>query len=237
MIILFDVETTGAGEGAEIIEAAVAEVTMPAGETPYLIALGDVRVQRYKPTKPIDLGALAAHHILEAELTNEPPASTFALPAETKLMIGHNIDFDWKMAGSPPIHRVCTLALARSVWPTLDTYSQGALLYHLLPHHVAREKLVTAHNAETDVRNLFLVLSAICAVLQPKSWRELYRFGEEARIPKFITFGKHKPKPGEAPKPFTELPRSYREWLLKEPEMDPYVKVAVRRSFGMADVE
>lgn len=234
MIILFDTETTGADEGAEIIEAAIGEIVAPAsGEYAMLLDMPQVTAQRFKPSRPIQLGALATHHIIAEDLATCPPSSSFALPPETTLLVGHNVDFDWRMAGSPPIHRVCTLALARSVWPTLDSHSQGALLYHILPHAEARRRLTAAHSAEADVRNLFLILQELCQVLKPTSWRDLYRISEEARIPKFITFGKHKPKPGEPPVPFEDLPRSYREWMLKEPDMDPHVKIAVRRSMGL----
>lgn len=232
-VFLFDVETTGADDGAEIIEAAIGEVTMPAAGG--VLDMPAVTVSRFKPSRPIDLGAMEAHHILESDLVDCPPSSTFALPPETNLLVGHNIDFDWKMAGSPAIHRICTLALARSVWPALDSYKLGALLYHVLPHDAARKKLTTAHNAETDVRNLFIVLSELCRILKPESWRHLYKLSEDARIPKFITFGKHKPKPGEPPVPFDTVPRSYCEWILREADMDPYVKIAARRALGMAE--
>ena len=230
-IILFDVETTGADEGAQIIEAAVGHVTAPDSALLEPV-LGEVTVERFQPSVPIQLGALATHHILEYELAECRPSSAFALPADVTLLIGHNIDFDWKMAGSPPIHRICTEALARAAWPTLDSYKLGALLYFILPQEEARERLARAHSAETDVQNLFTLLVALCRELRPESWKHLYRLSEEARIPKYITFGKHKPAPGEPPKPFSEVPADYRQWMLKQPDMDEYVKIAVRRSFA-----
>jgi exodeoxyribonuclease X len=234
MIILFDVETTGADEGAEIIEAAVGVLVGEPGSA-IRPAISAVAVERFKPSKPIELGALSTHHIIASDLENCPPSSTFALPEGVKLLIGHNIDFDWKMAGSPLIHRICTEALARSVWPTLDSYKLGSLLYHLLSHDEARLRLTTAHTAETDVYNVFILLEALLDQLKPDSWKQLYRMSEEARVPKFITFGKHKPAPGEPPKPFSDVPRDYRDWILRQPDMDEYVKIAVRRSLGMAE--
>lgn len=236
-IILFDTETTGTDEGAQIIESAIAFI---GPSRPPLDALdgihGDlqVTVQRFKPSVPIKLGAMATHHIIEEDLVDCRPSSEFAVPSNVALMIGHNIDFDWKMAGRPKVKRVCTLALARKVWPSLDAHTLSAVIYSLFPHQQAQSMLRGAHNALVDVDNLVHVLRALCAALQSATWNELWHQSEDARVPEIITFGKHKAEPGQPPTLIIDLPRDYREWILKQKDMDPYLKVAVRRSFGQA---
>lgn len=225
--ILFDTETTGTEEGdAQIIEAAIGILEG--------MRLLRVDVERFKPSVPINLGAMATHHIIEQDLEHCRPSSEFALPSDVGVIIGHKVDFDWKMAGRPRVRRICTLALARKVWPSLDSYTLGAILYHVLPHPQAQNLLQGAHSAGVDVENLMRVLDALCEVLQPQSLEQLYRMSEEARIPEFITFGKYKAEPGEPPTLIVDLPRDYREWILRQSDMDPYLKVAVRRSFGQA---
>jgi DNA polymerase III, epsilon subunit and related 3''-5'' exonucleases len=87
-------------------------------------------VQRYRPEKKIELGAIAVHHILDEDLADCPPANTFHLPSETEYLVGHSIDFDWEVIGRPEVKRICTYAMSRRLWPEVDSFSQSALLYH-----------------------------------------------------------------------------------------------------------
>ncbi|MNO08895.1 hypothetical protein D3C81_2317810 [compost metagenome] len=56
-----------------------------------------------------------------------------------------------------------------------------------------------------------------------EDWDELWAISEEARIPTIIGFGKHK---GTA---IADLPSDYRSWLLKQNDLDPYVRAALSR--------
>ena len=50
---------------------------------------------------------------------------------------------------------------------------------------------------------------------------ELYIASEQARIPKSITFGKHK---GTA---IQDLPKDYIQWLLRQDDLDIYLRKAL----------
>ena len=136
--IIFDTEATGIKEPV-LIEAAWVEL---ASIDPFTVT--NPFVQRYNPGKPITLGALATHHIMDEELVDCPPASSFRLPDDVSYIIGHNVDFDWEVIGRPEIKRICTLALARKLWPDVDSHTQSALL-HYLERNSAREQLRNAH--------------------------------------------------------------------------------------------
>lgn len=226
--ILFDTETTGTGDDDQIIESAVARVSLFI-DAP-LARAGVIDVQRFKPTRPISHGAMATHGILASDLVDRPGPETFALPEGTEYIVGHNVDFDWRMAGKPKVKRICTLALSRGLWPTLDSHTQSALLYFLLPAETARERLVGAHSAYRDVDNLAIVLNAICDSLRPDSWEQLWTMSEDARVPRYITFGKHKAPAGQPPRQFDSLPGDYLQWMLRQTDMDPYVLEAARRA-------
>src|SRR5690625_216206 len=124
--LLFDTETTGA-DHPEIIEAAWIRL-----DDPENLTILERFEQRYRPTERIRLGALATHHSYDAELADCPPSADFSLPEIAAYLIGHNIVYDWQAAGCPPVRRICTLALARRIYPELDSHNQSALLYH--PH-------------------------------------------------------------------------------------------------------
>ena len=132
--IIFDTETTGL-EAPEIIEAAWLEVNSLAPMT-----YGACFEQRYRPSKPISIAALATHHILDEELVDCPTSSEFALPQHVDYLIGHNIDFDWTVIGMPDVRRICTLSLARAVWPSTMRNNGYKTLMRPLPTFVSAQQ-------------------------------------------------------------------------------------------------
>ena len=218
--IIFDTETTGIVD-PEIIEAAWIEPMFIDHLTTDKIA--DSFHGRYKPSKRISLSAMSVHHIMDEDLENCPPSSTFALPDDIDYLIGHNIDFDWSAAGKPVVNRICTLALSRHLWPELDSHNQSAMLY-FLERESARDGLQgKAHSALHDVQNCMIILSHIIAKLgDVKSWGDLWSRSEIARIPTVMPFGKHKGTP------IKEVPRDYKIWLLNQPDIDQSLLKALR---------
>jgi exodeoxyribonuclease X len=212
--IIFDVEATDKND-AVIIEAASLDVT---SLNPFEV--GNPWVQRYNPGKPISLGALATHHIMDEELVNCPASSSFRLPAGTKYLIGHNIDFDWAAIGSPEVKRICTLALARSLWPNLDSHTQSALLYYF-ERETAREQLRNAHSALADVWICSKIVGQIINKLHPVSLDALWEMSEKARIPTTMPYGKHK---GEL---ISQVPTDYKQWLLRQDNVSGYLRKAL----------
>lgn len=214
--LLFDTETTGAKD-PEIIEAAWLELSDPVDLTP----LASFE-QRYRPSKPIELGALATHHIYDEELVDCPPHTDFSLPANTEYLIGHNVDYDWTVAGQPPVKRICTLALARHVYPQLDSHSQSGLLY-FIRRPEARDMLRHAHSALVDVQNCLIILKHLVKQAgHIQTWEDLWHLSEHARVPSIMPFGKHKGLP------ITQVPDDYKAWLLRQTNIDPYLIKALR---------
>lgn len=214
--IIFDTETTGID--GQIIQIGVVEFVENrlSGET---ISYG----QDYKASVPIQFGAMAVHHILDEDLVDCPPNTEFALPEGLQYMIGHNVDFDWKMAGSPEsVKRICTLAMSRKLYPE-DSHTLSAMIYRLHPNKAeARNMVQGAHNAKADVEmTLWLLRELVKGQEQINSWETLWQFSEACRIPDVISFGKHK---GMAIK---DLPQDYVSWLKKQPDLDVYLLAAL----------
>jgi len=212
--IIFDTEATGIKEPV-LIEAAWLEL---ASIDPFTVT--NPFEQRYNPGKQISLGALATHHIMDEELVDCPSASSFKLPDDVSYIIGHNVEFDWEVIGKPEIKRICTLALARKLWPDLDSHTQSALLYYL-ERNSAREQLRNAHSALTDVGICAVILDHICQQLGVKTTEDLYGESEKARIPTTMPFGKHK---GLL---LADLPSNYKLWLLGQGDIDSYLRKAL----------
>ena len=219
--VILDTETTGFrgedGTPAECVELAYRNIWSR-----------ELFLQRYKPSRPMQWGAIAVHHIMPEELLDCPPFSRAIsdAPVQHPYWIGHNIDYDWETLGSPPnVRRICTLALSRSLWPDLDTHSQTAMMYFIQgANSKTRERLRSAHSAETDIDSCEILLEAILGQLNVGDLHALWELSEEARIPKKMTFGKFKGQPISA------VDRGYASWYLKQPDTDPYVIAAFRRA-------
>lgn len=218
--VVIDTETTGF-DAPEVIELAWANWTDDEAA-----AFGECH--RYKPSKPIDWGAMAVHNIIPADLEGKPPSiQAFDDRPAARFWIGHGIDFDWRALGEPPVHRICTLAMSRHLWSEVDSHSLSAMTYFLAEDKaVARDKVRGAHGARADVLMTAELLRTICAVakLDPMDLPKLHAFSEDARVPRIMTFGKFKGQP------VSNVDRGYMNWYSRQPDIDPYVMEAFRRN-------
>ena len=218
-IIILDTETTGLIEPIEAIEVAWQEVVF---EDQHVDKTTECFLQRFKPSKPIEFVALATSHILMSELLDCEPSSSFKLPEDTEYLIGHNIDYDWKVLGKPNVKRICTKAMAPHLIPNIDSYSQSALLYYF-HGEFAKPLLKEAHNALDDINNNFRLLNWLLDLVRGGIYdiEELWKFSEHCRVPTVMPFGKHK---GELIK---DVPLSYKQWLRNQPDVDEYLLKAI----------
>lgn len=207
--LIFDTETHKLH--GEIIEAAWMDINFvpvngnisQISNKAYLISNYDhLGMHRYKPSEPIDLAAMAVHNIIDEDLENCPPSSNFKFPAgaQVEYLVGHNIDYDInavKRAGvdTSNIKSICTLAMARYLWPKLESHKLSVLAYYIhdrKEHKKARQLIKYAHGASVDVEITFLLLMAICQQRDIQTLEELYEFSEMARYPTHIFYGKYK---------------------------------------------
>lgn len=206
--------------------AAVNPIPIEVAYFPVLPSLqaGPTTTLRFNPGQPIAHGAMAVHHITDEDVAGEVlwGNTEWVLPDDVDFIIGHNIDFDWESLGRPAVPRICTLALARHLWPTADSHTQGALIYRLEPPETARALTKGAHGAAADIQMTFVLLKHILAQIPHiQGWRALHAQSEIARIPTIMSFGKHK---GMA---VAALPRDYRRWLLNQADIDSYLRKAL----------
>ncbi len=215
LAIILDTETTGIDEPG-LVEAAWIAVESPRD----LSRTTGVFESRFNPGKPIEFGAMATHHIMNEDVANEPPAATFTMPAGTQYIIGHNVDFDWKVIGEPAVKRICTLAFCRKLWPD-DSHTLGAMMYRL-EGAAAREPLKAAHSALADAQMCRTVLRHILTkLIEPSTWLDVWQQCETARVTDVMAFGKHKGTP------IKDVPADYKRWLLNQPDVDQYLRAAL----------
>ncbi|WP_296283213.1 DUF3820 family protein [uncultured Acinetobacter sp.] len=178
----------------------------------------------------ISYASMAVHHILESDLIDQPNFSTFQIPQDTRYIIGHNIDYDIRAiqqcgVDTSQIKAICTLALARLVWPNAEAHNISALIYMISKgSEKAREMLKGAHRADADIILTANILMHIIYQLKIQTIEELYEASEDARIPRSINFGKHR---GTA---IVDLPGDYIQWLLRQEDLDPYLRKALENA-------
>ncbi|AXQ22917.1 3'-5' exonuclease [Acinetobacter wuhouensis] len=211
------------------IEIAYAPIQIQAGKLSLdreqmfdqLYSIGDEKIA---------FGSMAVHHILESDLIGQPNFSSFTLPSDTTYIIGHNIDYDIRAIqqcglDTSQIKAICTLALARLVWPDAEAHNISALIYMISKgSEKAREMLKGAHRADADIILTANILMHIIYHLKIQTIEELYEASEDARIPRSINFGKHR---GTA---IAELPNDYVQWLLRQEDLDPYLRKALENA-------
>ncbi|AYA68223.1 3'-5' exonuclease [Acinetobacter sp. WCHA55] len=186
--------------------------------------------QLYTVNEPISFAAMAVHHILESDLVGQPHYTTFKLPDETQYIIGHNIDYDIRAiekcgVDTSHIKAICTLALARLVWPDAEAHNISALIYMISKgSEKAREMIKKAHRADMDIILTANILMHVVHHLKINSMEQLFATSEDARIPRVINFGKHR---GTA---IAELPADYIQWLMRQDELDPYLRKALENA-------
>lgn len=180
----------------------------------------------YAPAKSISWGAMAVHHILPSDVAGlEPHTEAPRDVPPVDFWIGHNIDFDWKALGQPPVRRICTLALCRSLFPETKSHTLSAMAYFLLgAKPEVRELVRQAHGALADVKLCALIYAEIVKVIKADYLPDVWELSEEARIPKIWTFGKFKGEPIE------KADRGYANWYRRQPDPDPYLLEALRRA-------
>lgn len=222
--IIYDTETTGVDPAKDkVIQHSFMYVGFSGGR---LSELTEPLLEHFGSPVPISYGAMNVHHIGEERIRGLPEFEQDKVPRSAYL-IGQNIDFDWKMIGSPPgYRRIDTLAIARTVYPEAESHQLGSLV--LLQHGgsvEAIQMLKDAHNAAADVLMTFGVLQRMIDLFRPdiQDMAKLYEWSEECRIPKKWSFGKFKGLP------IGSADNGYMSWYLKQLDTDPYVEVAIRQ--------
>lgn len=242
-VFIADTECTGIEAGKDqVVELAMMD--LPKTPEAFMKAkLEDLAMSHhlYGHDVPMTLGALAAHRIPATELEGKPKFDRDNRmgkggAGETGYMIGHNVDFDSDFLNNQGCKHICTLALARHVFPELDSHTQSAVLLHIgritkNGEAWALDLIKNAHRADADVMNcarvlkyLIFMISRGKQVVGGLSWEDIYQVCLEARIPKVMAFGKFKGLEVQDVEP------SWAEWYAKQDNADKWVLTALRRA-------
>jgi len=216
LIRTFDVETTGFPPDAALCEVAWCDTE---------VADADSRIHHpvswfCNPGRPMPPEARAIHHIGDAELIDAPPPDVVIRklndPA-VDVWCAHNAAFEREFFTGCDKPWICTLKVARRLWPDCPSHSNQCLRYFLRlnlpeaeampPHRAGPDAFVTAH-----ILKAALGLATVDNMIQ---WT-----AEPSLLPR-ITFGKHRGSK------WADVPADYLEWCLRQ-DMDADVKFTCR---------
>ena len=221
-LIAGDVESTGLNSTDKVVEIAWAEL-----DDDFNI-LSSTR-SLINPEIPIPAGASAVHGIVADHVRDAPTICEFMAELEYPLagdeiiFSAHNAQFDakyFKPWMPDYMGSICTLKLAREVYPDADNHKLQTLRYFLeLDVDVAHNE---AHTALADVKVLVSLLRKIKA---DTGWDvvDMFEFCNTPREIVRMPFGKHK---GTRLK---DLPKTYVRWLLGLADLDADLRYSLEK--------
>ena len=229
MINVIDTETTGF-EGS-IVEVAVVKWPRPDAGFKYGARL-------VKPTCPIEYQAMAAHHLTEEMVANEPDLeyvlNDLYLNEPTDIFAAHNAEFDRKFFPVQIQERkwICTWRCALHLWPDAPSHSNQVLRYYLkldvsdMPaeaggnaHRALYDAWVTAKILERQINEIQHTIMSHdgpqCSTEQ--AIEHLIRMSTEPVLLRKCRFGKHR---DELWKDIAAKDPGYLKWVLRQDDFD-----------------
>lgn len=219
----FDIETTGLDkEKGAIIEVALFN---PAQEKEFSSFVD--------PQMKIPQAASAVNKITDSMVSGAPLISSILeslkeLVGDSGYLVAHNGDsFDkpWLFEAAKK-HNIeipegwlwiDSLKWSRKYRKDLRSHKLGDLAQQF---GVAPKE--DSHRALTDCKTLHRVCQIFFGDLKPK---EIYDLLNKKELMRFMPFGKHRGVP------ISRLPMSYASWIMREPDMNPELKEAVKYYF------
>lgn len=210
--IIGDTETTGLEEDAGVCEIAWIEIDEDLNVVDRVHSLID-------PQRPISPSASGVHGITNSMVHDAPTMAEFfehfqpSIPRSPVGLIAHNLNFDvrfFKPHFGSLDFSLCTLRLARHIWPDAENHKLQTLRYYLADEGLDGGD---AHSALGDVETCLSVLR----VVRDRFDLSLTDMAELSRKPIVVVkmpFGKHRGLK------LDELPSGYVDWLLNKAEID-----------------
>lgn len=143
-------------------------------------------VSRYRPSMEIHKRAYEVHKILFKDLLGCPKSETLKLPKEVTMLIGHNIQYDYRCLGKPEgIKLICTLGMAKKFDKQFGIGFKNCKLDTLIIHFYGEEAqglIDNSHQAMTDtIKVILLLVKLLEYVPNITTFSELYTFTESLK--------------------------------------------------------
>ena len=242
--VLFDTETTGAGENDRIIQIG-AMIVHSKDEVEVYDELCSTEV-------PISLEAMEVHNITPDVIENQPPYNELAFSKkleaynqEENYLIAHNIKFDLSMVEKEGFENayklIDTLRCAKHLLPDSPYHRLQYLRYALELYKTEKEEAtkqgvtIKAHDAIGDVLVMKLLLSKLILLAKEQfpedknPMQTLVKLTATPVLMKTFKFGKHK---GKEVANVAKEDAGYLKWMQGNMEMDEDMKFTLDYYLG-----
>ncbi|AZI52013.1 exodeoxyribonuclease X [Pantoea agglomerans] len=177
-----------------------------------------------KPPEPITVGAMAVHHITDAMVADAPPIDDVVdRYLGASVYVAHNAAFDRPKLPQINAPWICTLKLARKLFPELESHSNQYLRYHFMLDVDVPENL-HAHRALYDC----YVTAALLIRLNRDVKMTIAQMREITALPSLLhtmRFGKHKGKTFEE---IAATDQGWIRWALANMDADEDLKFTLQ---------
>ena len=242
--VLFDTETTGAGENDRIIQIG--------GMIVHSKDDIDVYDELCSTEVPISLEAMEIHNITPDVIENQPPYNELAFSKkleaynqEENYLIAHNINFDLSMVEKEGFENaytlIDTLRCAKHLLPDSPYHRLQYLRYALELYMTEGEEAnklgitIKAHDAIGDVLVMKLLLSKLVILAKDQFSEEknpmqtLVKLTQTPVLMKTFKFGKHK---GKEVADVAKEDGGYLKWMQGNMELDEDMKFTLDYYLG-----
>lgn len=169
-----------------------------------------------KPPEPITVGAMAIHHITNDMVADAPPIDdVIHRYQDADVYVAHNAKFDREKLPQITAPWICTLKLARKLFPELESHTNQYLRYHFMLDVEVPEGL-HAHRALYDC----YVTAALLLRLNRDAQFTIAQMRDISSRPSLLhtmRFGKHKGKTFEE---IAAKDQGYVRWALGNMDLD-----------------
>lgn len=217
--IVIDTETAGLDPKDGVVDIAIIEVNQDLEPIATFESLID-------PQGPISPSASGVHGITAEDVADAPTLQQFFdicaakdYCEESLFVVGHNVQFDLRFVAGHlrgPITSVCTLRLARHLYPDAENHKLQTLRY------LFGLEAGAAHRAYGDT---LLCLNFLRKVSDETGYG-IEQLAELSAAPISVDkmpFGKHRGLP------LGDLPKQYRNWLLDKADIDDDLRCSLLR--------
>ncbi len=217
LLRVVDMETTGMPPDAAVCEVGWTDVR----KSDDAWSVGLPQAMLVNPGRPMPPDARGIHHIGDRDLVGAPPITTgFRKLTEgyPSAFVAHHAQFEQAFFTGGETPWICTLKVARRLWPDCPSHSNQCLRYYLgleldealamPPHRAAPDTYVTG----------FILVEA----LKLASVEDMIAWTSAPSLLPRVTFGKHR---GQA---WSDLPGDYLNWLVNKSEMDADTKFTAK---------
>jgi exodeoxyribonuclease X len=218
-----DFETTGFPPDAGIVEVGWCDVHVNGApwikdsQEAYSLKVGDWQSELTNPGKPIEIAAMAIHHITDDDVKGKRSPDTVLgeLTSEVDYFVAHNAKFE-KEFFSTSTPWICTLKAAYRLCPAAPNHQNQTIRY-FLKTPVNKADAIHTHRAGPDAYVTAHTLGKFLTAVSPNTLAKWET--EFARFP-YCPIGQK-----WRGKPWAEVETSFLSWMInKAPDMEQDLK-------------